>query len=226
MSCVLHCSSPITLLISGVPRKPGMTRDDLFNINAGIVKNLVTAAAKHCPEVGGWGVWLPLPTSPPRKRLPGQQQPACRSQQAGRALPTSPSPGSPPCEHCKMLSPTCHDCAAPTCSCSLLFVAACCCLLLFAAACCCSCCRQSLRSSQTPSTPLSPSPVKCSRQQVQLRAVASGYWDCLTGASHAQRFTSPSTTPKQLVQPFQQVIYGQVARCCCCYGQFKEEGCG
>lgn len=28
-----------------------MTRDDLFNINAGIVKNLVTAAAKHCPEV-------------------------------------------------------------------------------------------------------------------------------------------------------------------------------
>jgi len=27
-----------------------MTRDDLFNINAGIVKNLVTAAAKHCPE--------------------------------------------------------------------------------------------------------------------------------------------------------------------------------
>lgn len=36
---------------SGVPRKPGMTRDDLFNINAGIVKNLVTGAAKHCPEV-------------------------------------------------------------------------------------------------------------------------------------------------------------------------------
>jgi malate/lactate dehydrogenase len=42
-----------------------MTRDDLFNINAGIVKNLVSAAAKHCPEVGealyllcwlAWGV--------------------------------------------------------------------------------------------------------------------------------------------------------------------------
>lgn len=28
-----------------------MTRDDLFNINAGIVKGLVAAAAKHCPKV-------------------------------------------------------------------------------------------------------------------------------------------------------------------------------
>jgi hypothetical protein len=40
-----------SLCTPGVPRKPGMTRDDLFNINAGIVKNLVTAVAKHCPEV-------------------------------------------------------------------------------------------------------------------------------------------------------------------------------
>jgi malate/lactate dehydrogenase len=31
-----------------------MTRDDLFNINAGIVKNLVGAAAKYCPEVGAF----------------------------------------------------------------------------------------------------------------------------------------------------------------------------
>jgi hypothetical protein len=36
-----------------------MTRDDLFNINAGIVKNLVIAAAKHCPEVGHGRRWLP-----------------------------------------------------------------------------------------------------------------------------------------------------------------------
>ena len=35
---------------AGVPRKPGMTRDDLFNINAGIVKTLCTAAAKYCPN--------------------------------------------------------------------------------------------------------------------------------------------------------------------------------
>ncbi|VAH23205.1 unnamed protein product [Triticum turgidum subsp. durum] len=31
-------------------RKPGMTRDDLFKINAGIVKGLCTAIATHCPN--------------------------------------------------------------------------------------------------------------------------------------------------------------------------------
>lgn len=34
----------------GVPRKPGMTRDDLFNTNAGIVSGLAEACAKHCPS--------------------------------------------------------------------------------------------------------------------------------------------------------------------------------
>ncbi|KAF2311275.1 hypothetical protein GH714_021439 [Hevea brasiliensis] len=33
-----------------VPRKPGMTRDDLFNINANIVKTLVEAVADNCPD--------------------------------------------------------------------------------------------------------------------------------------------------------------------------------
>lgn len=32
-----------------MPRKPGMTRDDLFNTNAGIVKNLAAAIAEVCP---------------------------------------------------------------------------------------------------------------------------------------------------------------------------------
>ena len=41
----------LVVIPAGVPRKPGMTRDDLFNINAGIVKTLVTACAKHCPNV-------------------------------------------------------------------------------------------------------------------------------------------------------------------------------
>ena len=41
----------LVVIPAGVPRKPGMTRDDLFNINAGIVKNLVTAIAKHAPKV-------------------------------------------------------------------------------------------------------------------------------------------------------------------------------
>lgn len=40
----------IVVIPAGVPRKPGMTRDDLFNTNASIVKSLATAAAKHCPE--------------------------------------------------------------------------------------------------------------------------------------------------------------------------------
>ncbi|XP_028122180.1 malate dehydrogenase, chloroplastic-like [Camellia sinensis] len=33
-----------------IPRKPGMTRDDLFNINANIVKTLVEAVADNCPD--------------------------------------------------------------------------------------------------------------------------------------------------------------------------------
>ena len=40
----------IVLIPAGVPRKPGMDRSDLFNINAGIVKNLVEAVADNCPE--------------------------------------------------------------------------------------------------------------------------------------------------------------------------------
>jgi len=40
----------IVIIPAGVPRKPGMTRDDLFKINAGIVKGLIEAAAKYCPE--------------------------------------------------------------------------------------------------------------------------------------------------------------------------------
>ncbi|VDO23742.1 unnamed protein product [Brugia timori] len=33
-----------------MPRKPGMTRDDLFNTNASIVRDLSEAAAKNCPK--------------------------------------------------------------------------------------------------------------------------------------------------------------------------------
>ncbi|KAG0580534.1 hypothetical protein M758_4G182800 [Ceratodon purpureus] len=40
----------LVIIPAGVPRKPGMTRDDLFNINAGIVRALATAIAEHCPE--------------------------------------------------------------------------------------------------------------------------------------------------------------------------------
>jgi len=40
----------VVVIPAGVPRKPGMTRDDLFNINASIVKSLVEAVADNCPE--------------------------------------------------------------------------------------------------------------------------------------------------------------------------------
>ncbi|KAF2287309.1 hypothetical protein P3X46_026961 [Hevea brasiliensis] len=42
--------SDVVIIPAGVPRKPGMTRDDLFNINAGIVKGLCEAIAKYCPN--------------------------------------------------------------------------------------------------------------------------------------------------------------------------------
>merc|ERR1712060_614646 len=39
----------VVVIPAGVPRKPGMTRDDLFAINAGIVATLVEGVAKNCP---------------------------------------------------------------------------------------------------------------------------------------------------------------------------------
>ncbi|SPO01541.1 probable malate dehydrogenase [Cephalotrichum gorgonifer] len=40
----------VVLIPAGVPRKPGMTRDDLFNTNASIVRDLAKACAEHCPD--------------------------------------------------------------------------------------------------------------------------------------------------------------------------------
>jgi len=40
----------IVVIPAGVPRKPGMTRDDLFKINGGIVKELATGIANFCPN--------------------------------------------------------------------------------------------------------------------------------------------------------------------------------
>ncbi|CAG8688829.1 22360_t:CDS:2 [Cetraspora pellucida] len=37
----------LIVIPAGVPRKPGMTRDDLFKINAGIVRDLATGIAQH-----------------------------------------------------------------------------------------------------------------------------------------------------------------------------------
>ncbi|HDL6962345.1 TPA: malate dehydrogenase [Yersinia enterocolitica] len=40
----------IVLISAGVARKPGMDRSDLFNVNAGIVRNLVEQIAHTCPK--------------------------------------------------------------------------------------------------------------------------------------------------------------------------------
>jgi len=40
----------VVIIPAGVPRKPGMTRDDLFNTNASIVKTLVEGCAEFCPD--------------------------------------------------------------------------------------------------------------------------------------------------------------------------------
>ncbi|KAN0059645.1 hypothetical protein ACQY0O_008215 [Thecaphora frezii] len=42
--------SSIIVIPAGVPRKPGMTRDDLFNINAGIVRDIAVGIAEHAPK--------------------------------------------------------------------------------------------------------------------------------------------------------------------------------
>jgi len=42
--------SDIVIIPAGVPRKPGMTRDDLFKINAGIVRDIINSIVKNCPK--------------------------------------------------------------------------------------------------------------------------------------------------------------------------------
>lgn len=40
----------VVLISAGVARKPGMDRSDLFNVNAGIVRNLIQQVAVTCPK--------------------------------------------------------------------------------------------------------------------------------------------------------------------------------
>ncbi|GFW72739.1 malate dehydrogenase, mitochondrial [Trichonephila clavipes] len=48
LACLDKCD--VVVIPAGVPRKPGMTRDDLFNTNASIVRDLAAACAKVCPK--------------------------------------------------------------------------------------------------------------------------------------------------------------------------------
>eukprot|EP01099_Mayorella_cantabrigiensis_P008492 TRINITY_DN798_c0_g1_i1.p1 TRINITY_DN798_c0_g1~~TRINITY_DN798_c0_g1_i1.p1 ORF type:complete len:340 (-),score=117.75 TRINITY_DN798_c0_g1_i1:59-1078(-) len=55
----------VVVIPAGVPRKPGMTRDDLFNVNAGIVRNLVEGVAVNCPNA-----WIAIITNPVNTTVP------------------------------------------------------------------------------------------------------------------------------------------------------------
>lgn len=55
----------LAIIPAGVPRKPGMTRDDLFNINAGIVGGLAKGIAKTCPNA-----WVAIISNPVNSTVP------------------------------------------------------------------------------------------------------------------------------------------------------------
>ncbi|MDH6358680.1 malate dehydrogenase [Parabacteroides sp. PF5-9] len=42
--------SDVIIITSGIPRKPGMTREELIGVNAGIVKNVAESALKYSPN--------------------------------------------------------------------------------------------------------------------------------------------------------------------------------
>ena len=43
-------NSEVVVITSGLPRKPGMSRDDLISTNAGIVKSVTENVIKHSPN--------------------------------------------------------------------------------------------------------------------------------------------------------------------------------
>ncbi|GAX82711.1 hypothetical protein CEUSTIGMA_g10137.t1 [Chlamydomonas eustigma] len=55
----------LVIIPAGVPRKPGMTRDDLFNINASIVKGLCEAVTRACPHA-----WVAIISNPVNSTVP------------------------------------------------------------------------------------------------------------------------------------------------------------
>src|SRR5690606_41176855 len=43
--------SAVAVITSGIPRKPGMTREELIGTNAGIVKTVAENLIKHSPDI-------------------------------------------------------------------------------------------------------------------------------------------------------------------------------
>src|ERR1700761_3564559 len=42
--------SDVVIITAGVPRKPGMSRDDLLSVNLKIMRNVAENLAKNCPQ--------------------------------------------------------------------------------------------------------------------------------------------------------------------------------
>ncbi|KAF2158522.1 hypothetical protein M409DRAFT_38197 [Zasmidium cellare ATCC 36951] len=55
----------VVVIPAGIARKPGMTRDDLFKTNAGVIKTLITAVATTCPKA-----YVCVITNPVNSTLP------------------------------------------------------------------------------------------------------------------------------------------------------------
>ncbi|XP_013167953.1 PREDICTED: probable malate dehydrogenase, mitochondrial [Papilio xuthus] len=49
LAAAVECAD-LVVIPAGVPRKPGMTRDDLFNTNASIVRDIADCVAKNAPK--------------------------------------------------------------------------------------------------------------------------------------------------------------------------------
>ena len=43
-------NSDVVVITSGIPRKPGMTREELIGVNAGIVKSVISNVLAHSPN--------------------------------------------------------------------------------------------------------------------------------------------------------------------------------
>ena len=47
---VALAGADVVIVTAGIPRKPGMSRDDLIATNAGVIKTVAENIRKHCPE--------------------------------------------------------------------------------------------------------------------------------------------------------------------------------
>ncbi len=88
----------VVIITAGVPRKPGMSRDDLLSINLKIIRNVAENLKKHCPDAFVIVVSNPLDAMvyelQKRHRLPGARRssawPACST--PGASSSSSPGP--------------------------------------------------------------------------------------------------------------------------------------